>query len=164
MTDTNQSIAFRSATPVAEPTQSKPTSTEPAPPQARAGSLADDDGPTPYVYEALEKKPYAVKFLGLELYNDDADFQEVQQQARELDKYVIAQAKAQGLKDSHDSYKEVINAIYKQIGRSVNEDPVKALKRLTTAAGALQRLNSAKLQPILSAKSLTPEEFEEVQP
>lgn len=164
MSDT-QAVTFRSPeTPTEAPVQtaankeSSKTTT-----QLRTGTSVDDSSPTPYVYGELEKKPYSVKYLGLELYNDDADFADVQEQAKALDQYVIKQAKAQGLKDSHDSYKEVVEAIYKQIGKSPNEDPVKSLKRLSVAAGALERLQSAKMQPILSAQTLSAEEFEEVQ-
>lgn len=72
--------------------------------------------------------------------------------------------KALGLQDTKEGYKEVIDAIYKQIGKSDNEDPTKALKRLSVAAGAIERLESAKLPPVLSAKNLEPKEFEEIQP
>jgi predicted RNA-binding Zn ribbon-like protein len=161
MTDTSQSVTFRSATPTTEAAPA-PSKTEASPTtQGTSQGFSDDASPT--VYAELEKKPYAVKHLDLGLYYDDKDFSEVQDQAKELDDYVHKQVKARGLKDSASSYKEVVDAIYKQIGKSPNEDPVKALKRLTTAASAISRLESAKLQPVLSAQNLSPTEFEGIQ-
>jgi hypothetical protein len=167
MSDTTQSVTFRSApaaptapTSPAAPAQSKGDPT----PSFRAGTKRDDTPVPPSLYQELEKKPYAVKFLDLELYHSDDSFKDVKEQAAKLDEYVLKQLKAQGLKDDPGSYKEVIDAMYKQIGKSTNEDPTKALKRLSVAASALDRLNEAKLQPILSAKTLSPTEFEDVQP
>lgn len=148
--------------PVQRETPSEtPSETTRETPTSSATAQTDDTPPS--LSMELEKKPYAVKFLDLDLYHDDKDFDEVREQASLLDEYVLKQLKAQGLKDDKGSYKEVIDAIYKQIGRSSNEDPVKALKRLATAAGAIERLESAKLQPILSAKNLSVTEYEGIQ-
>ena len=92
----------------------------------------------------LDKRPYAVKYLDLELYHDDKDFEQVREQSKKLDDYVLKQLKARGLKDEKASYKEVIDAIYKQIGKSSNEDPLKSLRRLATAAGAIRSYNAVK--------------------
>lgn len=164
MTD-SASIPFRTASPAPAVAETISSTASPAKPGeiTRASKTDTSDAP-PSLYAELEKKPYAVKFLGLDLYHDDPQFDEVRLEAKALNDYVLKQMKAQGLKDDEKSYKEVVDAIYKQIGRSGNEDPVKALKRLSVAAGAIERLESAKLPPILSAKSLTPTEFEEVQP
>jgi nitric oxide reductase activation protein len=153
-------VTFRTAeTPAPQPTA---THADPQPTQQRAKS--DNADAPPSLYQELEKKPYAVKYLGIDLYHDDDTFKDVPNQAKALDDYVLKQIKARGLKDDAASYKEVVDAIYKQIGRSANEDPLKSLKRLSIAAGAIARLESAKLPPVLSAKSLSPTEFEEVQP
>lgn len=161
---TTQSIPFRqtetSADTSARGADTTSTSKDTSP-QYRAGTSGDD--PTPYVYQELQKKPYAVKFLDIDLYHADKDFPEVRESAKLLDEYVIKQAKARGLEDKHESYKEVVDAIYKQIGRSANEDPVKSLKRLSIAAQALSRLSEAKLPAVLDAKTLTPDEFEGIQ-
>lgn len=157
---TTQSIPFRSPSPVATSAPAE-TATRSDAPAYRASEKSDDVPPG--LSQELDKKPFAIKFLELDLYHDDPAFPEVKEQAKVLDDYVIKQMKAQGLKDEPSSYKEVIDAIYKQIGKSTNEDPTKALKRLSVAAGAIDRLNSAKLQPILSAKNLSPTEFEEIQ-
>lgn len=154
------SVPFRSAAP-APPQTTGGGRPAPAGPQFRA-SKDDDDAP-PSLYGEVEKQPYAVKFFDLKLYHDDPDFKEVKEQAGELNDYILSRMKAQGLKDDKASYQEVVDAIYKQIGRSKNEDPVKALKRLTVAAKAIERLESAKLQPVLSAKTLSPSEYEEIQ-
>lgn len=159
MTET-ASVPFRSATaaPAADATAAMQ---KPSGEQMRA-SKGFDDAP-PSLSMELDKKAYAIKHLGLDLYNDDPSFVDVREQAAALDAYVNKQIKARGMKDSAESYKEVVEAIYKQIGKSTNEEPTKALKRLSVAAGALARLSEAKLEPVLSAKSLTPTEFEEVQ-
>ena len=163
MTDTSPSSApFRTATAPAPSKAPEPSRSSSDTAQYRT-SKSDDDVP-PSIYAELEKKPYAVKFFDLDLYHDDPDFAEVKEQAGELNDYILSRIKAQGLKDDQASYKEVVDAIYKQIGRSKNEDPVKALKRLTVAAKAIDRLESAKLPSILSAKTMTPDEYEEVQP
>lgn len=164
MSETQAPAPFRAATPAptATPSDSTPTST-----QSKGESVhvsKDNDDVPPSLYQTLEKQPYAVKFLGLELYNDDEDFQEVRDQANALDAYVLKQLKSRGLKDDSGSYKEIIDALYKHIGRSSNEDPLKSVKRLSVAAGAVERLESAKLPPVLSAQSLSVKEFEDVQP
>jgi hypothetical protein len=156
----SDAVTFRSAAP-AETTQA-PTKADPNPSTQSARSSTEDAPPS--IYNEVNKQPFAIKHLDLGLYYDDADFQEVRDQSKELDAYVLKQIKARGMKDEPGSYKEVVDAIYKQIGKSPNEDPVQALKRLTTAASAIARLESAKLQPVLSAKNLTPTEFEEIQP
>jgi predicted RNA-binding Zn ribbon-like protein len=158
---TDQAIPFRAATPA--PAAASTTSGSSASAQTSQMAKSNMDDAPPSLYNEVNKKPYAVKHLDLELYHDDDSFAEVKDQAKALDEYVLKQIKAQGLKDEPGSYKEVIDALYKQIGKSANEDPTKALKRLTTAAGAIARLNEAKLQPILSAKTLTPTEYEEIQ-
>lgn len=158
MTDT-QAAPFRTAQTSVDVAPPSTTSSQTAPTERVS---TPSDGPTPFVYEAIKKQPYAVKHLGLDLYDNDPNFPEVREQAKALDEYVIKQAKARGLTDDEKSYKEVIDAIYKQIGRSSNEDPTQALKRLSIAAGALERLNRAKLPPVLSAASMEPEEFEGV--
>lgn len=154
----SDAVPFKAA---ATSSVSSPVQNAPLGAQHRIGNKADDVPPS--LYQELEKKPYAVKYLNLELYNDDKDFESIRQQSRELDNYVIQQIKAQGLKDSSESYKEVVDAIFKQIGKSPNEDPTKTLKRLSVGANAISRLESARLQPVLSAKNLTPEEFEGIQ-
>ncbi len=162
MTETT-SVTFRSAQPVDTSSAVSSPDSGTKEPSTQSAKSDTSDAP-PSLYNELEKKPYAVKHLGLELYNDDDDFKDVSKQAKELDDYVLQQIKAQGLKDSAESYTEVINAIYKQIGKSANEDPTKSVKRLATAASAIARLESAKLPPVLSARSLSPTEFEEIQP
>lgn len=156
------SVAFREATPT----------TVEAPADVSVGSksattqMADaknTDVP-PSLYKHIENKSYAIKHLSLDIYADDPDFQDVRENAAALDKYVLDQMKALGLKDTADSYREVVDAIYKQIGRSKNEDGTKSLKRLATAADAIQRLEKAKLPATLSASNLTPQEFEDIQP
>lgn len=162
MTDTNQSVTFRSAEPAAPAVAAPKMSGTKSPSYSPAASDTSDAPPS--LYNEVNKQPYAVKHLDLGLYHDDKDFQSVRDQAKELDAYVLKQIKARGMKDEPGSYKEVVDAIYKQIGKSANEDPVQTLKRLTTAASAISRLESAKLQPVLSAKNLTPTEFEGIQP
>ena len=162
MTDTSPSTPFRTATAPTPAPKAEPST--PSNPSTQYRATKDDDDAPPSLYGEIEKKPYAVKFFDLDLYHDDPDFGEVKEQAGELNDYILARIKAQGLKDDKASYKEVVDAIYKQIGRSKNEDPIKALKRLTIAAKAIDRLESAKLQPVLSAKTMTPDEYEEVQP
>lgn len=157
----SQSVAFRPA--VAEPEVQAPTRDHAPDPTQQSAKTDTSDAP-PSLYQELEKQPFAVKFLGLELYHNDEAFEEVRDHAKQLDDYVLKQIKARGLKDDAASYKEVVDAIYKQIGKSSNEDPTKALKRLSIAAGAIARLEKAKLPPVLSAANLTTTEFEEVQP
>jgi hypothetical protein len=164
MSDTATSVTFRTAqpAPAAEAASSAPSTPSEAS-TSRAGRLDTSDAP-PSLYNEVNQKAYAIDHLKLGLYHKDKHFPEVAEQAKALDDYVLQQIKARGMKDEAGSYKEVIDALYKQIGKSPNEDPVQALKRLTTAAGAISRLESAKLQPILSAISLTPAEFEGIQP
>lgn len=159
MSEPTSSIPFHNASAPAAVVEDAPS--RDTGPQYRPSSMATDDAP-PSLYQAVESKPYAVKHLGLELYHGDPDFPDVVEQARALDEYVLEQVKARGLKDDGSSYKEVVDAIYKQIGRSPNEDPVKTLKRLSTAAMAIARLEKAKMPPVLSAKNLSPSEYEDV--
>lgn len=136
----------------------------PSQPTQSYQQVADNTDATPFIYQELTKQPYAVKYLDLKHYYSDDSFPEVREQAAALDQYVIQQAKNRGLTDSDASYTEVINALFKEIGKSANEDPTKTLKRLSTAAGAISRLQEAKLQPVLSAQNLSPTEFEDIQP
>lgn len=162
MSDTPTSTTFRTATPAAEPVAAASSDASKA--VSRSPSGLDTSDAPPSLYKEINKQPYAVKHLDIGLYHDDPDFKEVREQSQALDDYVLKQIKARGMKDEPGSYKEVIDAIYKQIGKSANEDPIQSLKRLTTAASAISRLESAKLQPVLSAKNLTPTEFEGIQP
>jgi hypothetical protein len=157
----SESIPFRSA-PAAEPA-APAVASAPAAPTTQPARTDTSDAP-PSLYQEINKQPYAAKYLDIELYYHDDDFAEVQDQAKALDAYVLKQIKARGMKDDPGSYKEIISAMYKEIGKSPNEDPTHALKRLSTAASALERLQSAKLPPALSAASLTPDEFEGIQP
>lgn len=156
----SESVIFRTPTAPVEPAKSEPTKT---PDIAKRASTATDDTDSPYLYKELEKVPYAVKHFDLKTYYNDDDFSDVKEQLDKLDDYVIKQARARGLKDSPDSYKEVIEGIYKQIGKSPNEDPMKSVKRLSIAADAIQRLEHAKLPPVLSAVNLEPDEYEGIQ-
>ena len=159
----SEDTPFRTAAPASAPETPTSSPSHDAGESKQTATTSTDDAP-PSLYQELEKKPYAIKFLDLDLYNDDDDFQEVRDQAKELDQYVLKQLKARGLKDDKGSYKEVIDALYKHIGRSSNEDPTKALKRLSVAASAIARLESAKLPPVLSASALSTKEFEDIQP
>lgn len=156
----SESVPFRSAAaPVAE---TPPLTSATGAAATTQMSKADTSDAPPSLYQEINKQPYAAKFLDVELYTGDDDFIDMREQATDLDAYVLKQIKARGLRDSPESYKEVIDAIYKQIGKSSNEHPTQALKRLSVAAKAISRLESAKLPPVLSAKSLTPDEFEGV--
>lgn len=122
------------------------------------------DAPPSLYGEVNNGTPFAIKMLGLELYDGDDDFQDMRDQAKALDNYITQQMRHRGLNDDAAGYKEVVNAIYKQIGYSKNEDPTKSLKRLSTAADALKRLERARLPGVLSASNLTPTEYEDIQP
>lgn len=164
METSSQSVTFRTAAEPSSPAAPAQPAKNDTSPSFRAGTQSKDVPVPPSLYHELEKAPYAVKHLDLKLYHDDDSFPDVKDQAAALDKYVLQQIKARGMKDEPGSYKEVVDAIYKQIGKSPNEDPIQALKRLTTAASAISRLESAKLEPVLSAKNLSPTEFEDIQP
>lgn len=161
MTETTTAIPFRSPAPVAE--GSSPSATgQAADPSAttQTPTKGFSDDASPSVFQELEKKPFTVKFMDLDLYYDDESFTEVREQAAELDEFIKGVIKQRGMNDSAGSYQEVVEALYKQIGKSKNEDKTQSLKRLSTAATAIRRLESAKLPPVLNAKNLTPKEFE----
>lgn len=161
MAEETASVPFRSATPqTAVATPSAPVK----PDETTQSTASDNADAPPSLWQELEKQPYAVKHLDMSLYATDSDFPEVAEQAQQLDDYVQGQIKARGMKDSAASYKEVVDAMYKEIGKSPNEDPTKSLRRLATAAQAFTRLQEARLPSVLNAKNLTTKEFEDIQP
>lgn len=150
-----RSINNLSDTLVATGPQAKPDQVNIAPQEA-------DIKPGLSVYESVEGIPYTAKYFDLAPFLEDDSFDKIRQDIREVDEFVKAQVNSKGLKDTLDSYQEVISKIDGQIGVYQNEKPLEHFIRVAQAVKAITRLEKAHVKPVLSADNLTVAEFEAI--
>lgn len=148
-----RTIANLSDTLVATGPQAKPD-------QVNIASSEVDIKPGLSVYESVEGHPYTAKYFDLKPFLEDDSFDKIRQEIRLVDEFVKAQVKSKGLKDTLDSYQEVISKIDGQIGVYQNEKPLEHFIRIAQAVKAISRLEQARIKPVLSADNLTVAEFE----
>lgn len=149
-------VAFRTASePVSDPLAKFPDVSK-----ATSGNqiLAEKDERSIYLSKEIDGEPYAVKHFDLKLFWDSPT-SEMQDSIQEVDDWIKDKAKARNLADKPESYKEIVDGILKQIGKSANEAPDKTFERVSKAIEAYKRLAEAKLPPILDVNSLTPDEY-----
>ena len=121
--------------------------------------LAEKQTPdTIYLSKEVSGDPYAVKHFDLKTFWDSPT-SEMQDSIQEVDDWIKDKAKSRNLADKPESYKEIVDGILKQIGKSANEAPDKTFERVSKAIEAYKRLEEAKLPPILDVKSMTPDEY-----
>jgi hypothetical protein len=113
---------------------------------------------TIYLSKELTGEPYAVKHFNLKNFWDSPT-SDMKEEIQEVDDWVKQTAKERKLEDKPSSYKEVIDGILEQIGKSDNEEPSRTFERVSKAIQAHKRLAEAKLPPILNVASLTPDEY-----
>lgn len=122
----------------------------------------EDLGVTPPMSSYLELTglPYAADFFGVKDFMNDSDFFTAQEMARYLDAFVIQRIADINLQNTTESFDEIMEKIADQIGEYQNEDPMNKLLRFYTAANAMTRLESAKIEPVLNAINLEPDEYQ----
>lgn len=120
-------------------------------------AMKDDSGGL-FTHEAVKGYPMTVDNFDLKTFWDSptADMQE---QIKEVDQWVQEKARERNLTDSKSSYKEIVDEILNQIGKSDNEKPHKTFERVAKAIEAYKRLQEAKLPPVLDVNSMTPDEY-----
>jgi hypothetical protein len=111
-----------------------------------------------YLNKALTGEPYAVKHFDMQTFWDSPTA-EMKDEIQEVDDWVRETAKERKLADKPESYTEIIDGILEQIGKSPNEEPHRTFDRVSKAIQAHKRLAEAKLPPILTVESLTPDEY-----
>lgn len=111
-----------------------------------------------YTSEALTGAPITVKHFDLTPFWE-SDTAEMRDGIKAVDEWVQSKARERGLGDSKESYNEIIDGILKQIGKSPNEKPLHTFERVQNAIEAFNRMEKAKLQPILDVKNMTADEY-----
>lgn len=130
--------------------------------QSRVVSRDSGDNVVPPLshYRELTGQPYATTFFGVSLYANDPMFAEYAEMAAYLDQFVIAKIAELKLQNTTESFDEIMSKFVDQIGEYNNEDPLNRLRRFFTAADATSRLESAKIEPVLDATNLAPDEYQ----
>jgi hypothetical protein len=111
-----------------------------------------------YLNKELKGQPYAVTHFDMQTFWDSPTA-EMKDEIQEVDDWVRETAKERKLEDKPESYTEIIDGILEQIGKSANEEPHRTFERVSKAIQAHKRLAEAKLPPILTVESLTPDEY-----
>lgn len=120
--------------------------------------LAEKGDPGVFTYEAVHGHPLTADYFEIKTFWDSPTANK-QDEIKEVDSWVQTKAQERNLQDKRESYQEIVDGILEQIGRSDNEKPEATFERVKTAIQATKRLEEAKLSPILSVESLTPEEY-----
>lgn len=120
--------------------------------------LAEKKQESIYLNKELTGEPYAVKHFDLKNFWDSPT-SDMQPEIQEVDDWIKQTAKERKLSDKPEAYKEIIDGILEQIGKSDNEEPHRTFERVSKAIQAHKRLAEAKLPPILNVHSLTPDEY-----
>lgn len=123
-----------------------------------------DSTPGLYTYKALKGQPYTVEAFNLKNFYEHPDYEQLKEQADTVDDWVQRQARKRGLEDKPESYQEIIDEILKQIGKSENEKPYRTFERVQKAISAINRLEEAKIKPVLDVHNLTADEYKETLP
>lgn len=111
-----------------------------------------------FTSEAVKGYPMTVDNFELKTFWDSPTAN-MQDSIREVDSWVQEKARERNLTDSKESYKEIIDEVLNQIGKSDNEKPQKTFERVAKAVEAYKRLQEAKLPPVLDVNSMTPDEY-----
>lgn len=123
-------------------------------------SVVDKSGePGLFTYQAVKGLPFTVKHFNLDAFYDNKSYPEMKEAIEKIDKWVQDKAKERGLTDSQESYQEIIDEILSQIGKSENEKSYNTFERIKSAVEALNRLEEAKLPPVLDYGNLTADEI-----
>lgn len=111
-----------------------------------------------YTYKTVHNRPLTVDNFKLNTFweSPTADMRD---KIEMVDEWIIEKAKQRNLEDKPESYKEIVDEILNQIGKSDNEKPLATFERLSTAIDAVKRLEEAKLPPVLDVNTLTATEY-----
>lgn len=120
----------------------------------------DDVSPPLSAYFDLNDVPYSAKYFNVENYMNDPDFIDVIEMIAYLDEFAIEKVTDLKLQDTLESYDEIMQEVGKKIGQYENEDPVNRVRRFYTAVNAIARMESAKIEPVLDAINLNPDEYQ----
>ena len=112
-----------------------------------------------FTYQAVKGLPFTVKHFNLENFYDSKAYPEMRVAIEQLDEWIQNKARERGLTDSQSSYQEIVNEILSQIGKSENEKTYHTFERIKAAVDALNRLEDAKLTPVLDYGNLTADEI-----
>jgi hypothetical protein len=112
-----------------------------------------------FTYQAVKGLPFTVKHFNLENFYDSKAYPEMREAIEKLDEWVQNKARERGLTDSQSSYQEIVDEILSQIGKSENEKTYNTFERIKAAVDALNRLDDAKLPPVLDYGNLTADEI-----
>ena len=127
---------------------------------ADTSSIVDKTSePGLFTYHAVKGLPFTVKNFNLENFYDSKSYPEMREAIDKIDEWVQNKARERGLEDSQSSYQEIIDEILSQIGKSENEKSHNTFERIKAAVEALNRLEEAKLPPVLDYGNLTADEI-----
>ncbi len=142
------------STPVAEGAVSvgtkKGTDTAPA---------ASTEGMPINLHADLKGTHYTAEYFGLQPFLDGTDITGIQDDIPVVDNFILDEMKDKNMEQTPEAYQEILDEIGKQIGKYDNEKKVDYFRRVTEAVKAIKRLRAAKVQPVLTATSLTPAEY-----
>ena len=106
--------------PITRPIGSPPSNTSPRSSAPSNISIASKELPTPdtlRAYIAIKKQPYAVEYFGVGRLSQIPSYS---QWAQTVDEYVLAEIQRNGLKDSVDVYRQIVDKISKGMGLDSN--------------------------------------------
>lgn len=107
--------------------------------------------------------PYTAHFFELSYMYDDPLFKDLRLKVHEIEDYVRHKMDERNLKDTMEAYHEVLDEVHEMIGKYETEKAESVFNRLATAVSAINRLESAKIEPVLTVDTLLPSEYENIQ-
>lgn len=126
------------------------------------GSSSSDPAVTISLFEEVNGMPYAAHRFELELYWGDPMFKEMRIQIQDVENYVRRKMIELELEDTPAAYQEILDSIMDMIGSYENEKPESQFRRLASAVQAINRMESAMIEPVLNADNLLPHEYENI--
>lgn len=115
------------------------------------------------LYNEVKGHPYTAEHFGLTSALEAGDMPGVSKQdIYGVDDFILSTIADRGLTNTPEAYQEVLQSIDDQIGTYENEQPAEHFKRVAAAIKAIQRMQSARVKPLLDMGNLTTFEYEAI--